>query len=360
MAAQTKILRTLLAGVILDLLKVIAFELTSNSEVLCHGQPLYMKPCGRYFELQAYMSIRSITVLTDSNVDRILNKTGQTTTGCGGFECQRVMHKSTDLGISYDYRHLYEWIASSCEGRIECLPAGLLPEHWNLIDDTGDSCGAGTQYFVSALVDYRCEVNSNISTVAPPPSTTPRSKPTTPTTTTPFPVFLQIYQPSLEGMEKVILGVAIGLSLTILLVLLIVLYCCERYRHHMKFGKLLRMLGAPQEQNDAFDEMDYGRMEAWKEETANLDALGEYTGVKPDEFLTLDKRTMERQGQIMYDTPVGTMGKGNSCSTLDRIDKKRPKAVAIKLLNEHQGPTDYETEENLELERRMAATLESD
>ena len=64
-----------------------------------------------------------------------------------------------------------------------------------------------------------------------------------------------------------ILGVAIGLSLAILLVLLIVLYCCERYRNHKRFGKLLRMLGAPQAQEDAFDELDYGKKEAWRDET---------------------------------------------------------------------------------------------
>jgi len=65
----------------------------------------------------------------------------------------------------------------------------------------------------------------------------------------------------------VILGVAIGLALIILLVLLIVLYCCERYRNHKKFGKLLKKLGAPQAQEDAFDELDYGRKDAWRDET---------------------------------------------------------------------------------------------
>ena len=74
----------------------------------------------------------------------------------------------------------------------------------------------------------------------------------------------------------------------------------------------------------------------------DLDALGEYTGVKPDEFLTLDKHTMETTGQIMYDTPTGTMAKGNSCSTIDRLDRRRGEP-AVRLINNHHGPIDYET-----------------
>lgn len=68
-------------------------------------------------------------------------------------------------------------------------------------------------------------------------------------------------------LVETILGVAIGLALAVLLVLLIVLYCCEKYRHSKRFGKLLRRLGAPQAEDNAFDELDYGRKEAWRDET---------------------------------------------------------------------------------------------
>lgn len=67
---------------------------------------------------------------------------------------------------------------------------------------------------------------------------------------------------------EVILGVAIGLAVAILIFLLIVLYCCERYRNNRKIAKLMRMLGAPQAQDDGFDDFeDYGKKDAWKDET---------------------------------------------------------------------------------------------
>jgi len=77
----------------------------------------------------------------------------------------------------------------------------------------------------------------------------------------------------------------------------------------------------------------------WKS-LADPDALGEYTGVKPDEFLTLDKHTMEQSGQIMYDT----MAKGNSCSTIDRLERKGSPSQSYLIAGyRHQGPTDYNT-----------------
>ena len=53
---------------------------------------------------------------------------------------------------------------------------------------------------------------------------------------------------------------------------------------------------------------------------ADPDALGEYTGVKPDEFLSMTKQAMMNTGQIMYDTTLSSMntGRRNSCSTLSR------------------------------------------
>lgn len=69
-------------------------------------------------------------------------------------------------------------------------------------------------------------------------------------------------------LVEIILGVAIALAIAILIFLLIVLYCCESYRNHRKFAKLLRMLGAPQAQDDNFDDFeDYGKSDAWREET---------------------------------------------------------------------------------------------
>ena len=57
------------------------------------------------------------------------------------------------------------------------------------------------------------------------------------------------------------------MAIVILIVLLLILYCWERWRRQKKFGKLLRMLGRPQAMDDGFDEFDhYGTPEAWKDE----------------------------------------------------------------------------------------------
>ena len=64
-------------------------------------------------------------------------------------------------------------------------------------------------------------------------------------------------------LTEIILGVVIGLAIVILIVLLIILYCCERYQNRRKFKKLLRMLGAPQAQDDYDDYDDYTKAEAW-------------------------------------------------------------------------------------------------
>lgn len=144
---------------------------------------------------------------------------------------------------------------------------------------------------------------------------------------------------------EIILGIAIGLAIAILIVLLLILYCWERWRRQKKFGKLLRMLGRPQAMNDGFDEFDhYGTPEAWRDETnsefanfitltasklliyghmttfVDADAIGEYTGVKPDEFLTIDRQHMEKSGLIFSDHvgTITTMGRANTASTLNK------------------------------------------
>lgn len=75
-------------------------------------------------------------------------------------------------------------------------------------------------------------------------------------------------------------------------------------------------------------------------------AIGEYTGVKPNEFMTLDKSALESSGQIMYD-PFGnnaTMGRGTSCSTLGRNGVgSRGGNPAVNAA--YDGPTDYDARE---------------
>lgn len=45
---------------------------------------------------------------------------------------------------------------------------------------------------------------------------------------------------------------------------------------------------------------------------AGSGCLSEYLGVKPDEFVTVDKRSLQRSGQIIQES--GTMKAANSCS----------------------------------------------
>ena len=53
---------------------------------------------------------------------------------------------------------------------------------------------------------------------------------------------------------------------------------------------------------------------------ADPDAIGEYTGVKPDEFLTIDRQHMEKSGLIFSDHvgTITTMGRANTASTLNK------------------------------------------
>lgn len=78
----------------------------------------------------------------------------------------------------------------------------------------------------------------------------------------------------------------------------------------------------------------------------DFDALGEYTGVKPNEFMTLDKRAMENTGQILYDTQSGTMtigGRGNSCSTINRHGGVSTHPTGVQDNAAYSGNVDFET-----------------
>lgn len=60
--------------------------------------------------------------------------------------------------------------------------------------------------------------------------------------------------------------------------------------------------------------------------------------------MTLDKKAMVSSGQIMYDTLNSTMRRGNSCATLDRMDRKQTKPD-ISMEAKYTGPVDYTTRE---------------
>lgn len=77
-----------------------------------------------------------------------------------------------------------------------------------------------------------------------------------------------------------------------------------------------------------------------------MDAIGEYTGVKPDEFLSMTHQNLMNTGQIMPDSMYNTMttnGRRNSCSTLNsRLSgvQRYPSGVTNGAYN---GEMDYNT-----------------
>ena len=90
------------------------------------------------------------------------------------------------------------------------------------------------------------------------------------------------------------------------------------------------------------------------------DALGEYSGVKPDEFLTIDRKTMEKSGMIFSDHvgTITTMGRGNTASTMTKngVGGKRPSVEPG--IGTNYGTVDYDTGKTfLVVSRRKLAEL---
>ena len=67
--------------------------------------------------------------------------------------------------------------------------------------------------------------------------------------------------------SEIYLAIAIGLSLVAVIITLLSIYCCERYKKNKKlrrFRKQQARLGAPQAAQDGdYDDVDYSRAEAW-------------------------------------------------------------------------------------------------
>lgn len=66
---------------------------------------------------------------------------------------------------------------------------------------------------------------------------------------------------------EICLGVAVGLSVAILLLILVSLYCCERYIDNKKLGKLLRLLGAPHALSNGSDEFETSKPNQLQDQT---------------------------------------------------------------------------------------------
>ena len=80
-----------------------------------------------------------------------------------------------------------------------------------------------------------------------------------------------------------------------------------------------------------------------------MDAIGEYTGVKPDEFLSMTEENLVNTGQLvndsMYNT-MTTMGRRNSCSTLNSRGGGVPRYPSGVVNGAHYGgEMDYNTGE---------------
>ncbi|XP_067947758.1 uncharacterized protein [Watersipora subatra] len=240
----------------------------------CQGHGLISTTCNNGLIL-----IESVTVITTANISEL--ETASNGRECAKLEqCRRVIHGFSDEGLSDDYRHLYRWILNQCNGKQKCdTTKHTLPQWWNLVSSLTDCNANGIQYFAGVLLDINCLVNEDVPTVLPPPATTPRQKPSTPKTTLPFPVYVPIYQVVLQPREKILLGVAVGLSLAILLVLIVILYCWERYKRNRKVDRIFKEFGVPRAQTT--DQIDGGVDPT----SLGQNTYGEYSGLKPDEFV---------------------------------------------------------------------------
>ncbi|KAF6036672.1 hypothetical protein EB796_005017 [Bugula neritina] len=333
----------------------------------CQGRRLPMEECS---DPASKMKVESVTIYATANSTKISSN------NCFSIQdCPRTIHAADDVGITDSFQHLYMWIVHKCEGKRHCDPGGQLPHWWYLTSDFKDHNSnmcpkTGIKYFAAVHAHISCVVNEDVFTKPPPPETTPNTTPTTPPTTVPFAAFIPIYQPGLIGREKIYLGVAIGLALAILILILVTLYCCERYRSNMKLSLLLRKLGAPQAEDGGYldDLENYGKPDgSW--DNYNPDCIAEYSGVKPDEFVTLDRASVVCHNQ--YILGHNTLRSTNSCSTINRAGYEqslwrlngqtnsgyREYRNSLNTATPGVVPLSYESAENIEMEKRMAAAL---
>ena len=76
------------------------------------------------------------------------------------------------------------------------------------------------------------------------------------------------------------------------------------------------------------------------------DSVEEYAGVKPDEFVTLDKKSLQQHGQIIC-TRHTTLKSTNSCSTLKKKSKPNSGSDKVPRLYGHTNLAYEDTEMQL-------------
>lgn len=131
----------------------------------------------------------------------------------------------------------------------------------------------------------------------------------------------------------IILGAVIGTSICTILVLIILLYSCDRYRKKRRATKVLRQRGEPHEEH------------GWYEDELEAEArLNDFTPYKPEEVLTIDRRSM-LDGKLFAEDEH-SLYSHNICSTLGRrgnvnlgYSESIKRSLSIREHNNYTPPT---------------------
>jgi len=124
----------------------------------------------------------------------------------------------------------------------------------------------------------------------------------------------------------------------LLVCILVLLYCCDRYKKKMRKNSIHKRIGGPTaDMDNIYNDID-DNPESWGAQ--NEGALREFTGAKPSEFIDHTLKTNMTQAQMYHSTQYLTAQSESGYAT--------PTPTP---------PPDYDTAENLDLERRMAENL---
>ncbi|XP_067947752.1 uncharacterized protein [Watersipora subatra] len=295
----------------------------------CPGRLLPMRSC----QSSSTMNISSITVYATDNTSALqLADSLQCHLIYGSIN--RTIHSTNDQGLSLGYDYLHRLIKHKCNGLKECEVVRL-PE-WSKLSGhflASESNEKRHRYFAGVLIHAQC--------------------------------------------YRTTLAIIIMLSAMLPLITLVLLYNWSRYRRKRRVASILADMGRP-------DMRRPDEEHSWFEEGLFRELKPDvYSSNKPDEILTLDKRSM-REGKLYVEEDTISEYSHNSCSTIGRNRNKCLTAYDNKLFqytraavnDQYTGavndqnsvmsrlpsiiltpPVNYDTVENIELETRMADTM---
>ncbi|KAF6036671.1 hypothetical protein EB796_005016 [Bugula neritina] len=255
-------------------------------------------PPSKCFHEFSVMHVRSVSLQFK---DSAVNVSDRSTRCHREVKVQRKIINILDQALTPQYRYIYRWARHKCQGRRECLP-GRLPR-WDQIQGDGTAEG---KYFSGIRVDAVCD------TIPVPTEEAPVSTTTTSTTTTARAAAISFYilTPQLTHIERIMLGVSLGLAISILLVTLLLLYHWDTMRRKKRLLEILDDIGRPHEEHDWYvdelvEEQKYSQMDS----------------IKPDEIMTLDKYHCFAQNRLYLKTTERILH--NFCTTISRNNSVR-------------------------------------